>query len=219
MKKTSAITLLGAIALLCVSGCNSQVENHESEESVSKKTNLFIILGSTRQGRTSDKIANALNGLLSKRTDINLELIDLRDYQLPFLYDSVAPSRRTVITDPLILKWSDKIRQADGFIMVVPEYNAGYPGVLKNALDLLYVEWNGKPIGFVGYSGGPSGGNFAITSLQPVMDELKMVPVETVIKIPTVWKALDAQGNLIDTTIATSLNTMVDAIIKNVSAQ
>jgi NAD(P)H-dependent FMN reductase len=217
MKTKSTVALCSALALLCVSGCNSQVKNNESAQAVSKKMNLFIILGSTRQGRMSDKIANALNGLLHKRTDINTQLIDLRDYQLPFLDDAAAPSRRKTITDPVVQKWSDTIKQADGFIIVTPEYNAGYPGVLKNALDLLYVEWNNKPVGLVSYSGGPSGGSFVVSSLRPVMDELKMILVDSVISIPTAWKALDAQGNLLDATIEGTLNTMVDHIIQNIS--
>jgi len=217
MKTKSVIVLCSALALLCVSGCNSQVKNNESVQAVSKKMNLFIILGSTRQGRMSDKIANALNGLLHKRTDINTQLIDLRDYQLPLLDDAVVPSRRKTITDPAIQRWSDIIKQADGFIMIVPQYNKGYPAVFKNALDLLYVEWNNKPVGLVGYSGGPSGGSFVLSSLGPVMDELKMILVDTVITIPTAWKALDAQGNLLDASIEATLNAMVDQIIQNIS--
>lgn len=216
MKTKRTVALFSALTLLCVSGCNSQVKNNESAQSVSKKMNLLIILGSTRQGRMSDTIANALNGLLSNRTDINAQLIDLRDYQLPFLDDTIVPSRRKIITDPTIQQWSDTIKQADGFIMVVPQYNNGYPAVFKNALDLLYVEWNNKPVGLVSYSGGPSGGAYVISSLRPVMEELKMILVEPVITIPTAWKAIDVQGKLLDTSIEGTLNTMVDQIVKHV---
>jgi NAD(P)H-dependent FMN reductase len=137
------------------------------------KKNIKIILGSTREGRSSEKIGKALLQMVSKRTDIDIQLLDLKDYGLPFLNDSVAPMmRKGEITDLVLKKWSDSVSAADAFIIVVPEYNAGYPGVLKNALDLLYKEWNNKPVAFVGYSGGPSGGANVIFQLKQVVKEL-----------------------------------------------
>ncbi len=209
-------TLLGALAILIVCGCNSQIKNNENAQSISEQVKVFMILGSTRQGRTSDKIAHVLNKMLENRTDISTQIIDLRDYQLPFLYDSITPASRKVITDPFIQRWSDKIMEADAFIIITPVYNAGYPAVLKNALDLLYKEWGGKPVGFVGYSGGPSGGAEVISQFDPVMRELKMIPITTRITIPTVWKAFDQQGNLLDTSIPGTLDTMVNELIANI---
>ncbi len=219
MNIRSSLWCVSVLVLLCTSGCNSKANNDEITTVSKKKVNLFIILGTTRQGRTSDKLATVLQRMLSNRTDINTELIDLREYQLPLLDEAVVPSRRKTITDPAIQKWSDKIKQADAFIWVVPEYNRGYPAVFKNALDILYSEWNGKTVGLVGYSGGPSGGKFALSSLGPVMDELKMKPVESMISIPTVWKAFDDQGNLFDTTIEGTVHTMVDQIVAQVAVQ
>lgn len=212
-------TLLVALAVLIVCGCNSQVNNNESEKVMSQQIKIFMILGSTRQGRTSDKIAQVLTKMLESRTDISTEIIDLRDYQLPFLYDSVTPSSRKVITDPIIQRWSDKIMQADAFIIITPVYNAGYPAVLKNALDLLYKEWSGKPVGFVGYSGGPSGGAGVISQFDPVVRELKMIPISTRITIPTAWKAFDQQGNLLDASIPGTLHSMVNELIAHIPAQ
>lgn len=212
-------TLLAALAVFIVCGCNSQVNNNESIKAMSEQIKIFMILGSTRQGRTSDKIAQVLTKMLESRTDISTEIIDLRDYQLPFLYDSVTPSSRKVITDPIIQRWSDKVMQADAFIIITPVYNAGYPAVLKNALDLLYKEWSGKPIGFVGYSGGPSGGAGVISQFDPVVRELKMIPISTRITIPTVWKAFDQQGNLLDTSIPGTLHSMVNELIAHIPAQ
>lgn len=195
------------LTLISLSGCNNT------------KTGFYpvkvkIILGSTRQGRSSDKIAQYLDQLLAKRTDINTEIIDLRDYNLNFLSDEISPASRKTITDSLVQRWSDTITDADAFIIVVPEYNAGYPGVLKNALDILYKEWNGKPVGFVGYSGGPSGGISAISQLRAVTIALKMVPVDCQIHIPTVWKAFDNTGHCTDQTIAAQLDIMINQCIK-----
>jgi NAD(P)H-dependent FMN reductase len=202
-----------SIVMICISSCKEIKSSHDIEH-VSTKMNLKIILGSTRQGRTSEKIGNALMHVLNKRADITTEIIDLKDYNLTFLYDEVMPISRKVITDPATKKWSDKIAQADAFIIVVPEYNAGYPGVLKNALDILYKEWNNKPVGFVGYSGGSSGGAHAVAQLHDVALALEMIPVTCVITIPSAWKALDTKGNLINMNIASELNTMVDQLIK-----
>jgi NAD(P)H-dependent FMN reductase len=202
------------IAVTFISGCK-EVKNSDTVKSFTKKINLKIILGSTRQGRTSEKIGDALAHILSTRADIVTEILDLKEYNLPFLYDEVMPVNRTVVTDPIIKIWSEKIKHADAFIIVVPEYNAGYPGVLKNALDILYKEWNKKPVGFVGYSGGPSGGANAIAQLHNVARALKMIPLTDAITIPSAWKALDTRGNLIDRNIVNELDTMIDQLIKN----
>ncbi len=203
--------------LLMLSGCNNKQSEtdqpNNNEKAVMKKPTIHIILGSTRQGRTSDKIGTAIKNMADKRTDIITEIIDLKDYNLPFFNDEVAPASRETIGDPLIKKWSDTIKRADAFIIVTPEYNSGYPGVLKNALDSLYKEWNNKPVTFVGYSGGPSGGSSAIAQLQQVARALKMTPVSATITIPSAWKAFDQKGNLTAKNIEQELNTSIDQLI------
>lgn len=209
MKIGKSIALFSFLTILSLCGCYNNNTKTESDP-----VKLKVILGSTRRGRSSDKIAQYLEHALAKRTDIKVELIDLRDYNLDFLSDETPPARRKTITDPLVQRWSETITDADAFIIVVPEYNAGYPGVLKNALDSLYTEWNGKPIGFVGYSGGPTGGTSAVSQLRAVTNALKMAPIDCQITIPTVWKAFDDAGNLTDQTIARQLDTMVNQLIK-----
>jgi NAD(P)H-dependent FMN reductase len=80
-------------------------------------------------------------------------------------------------------KWAAKVAEADGYIMVTPEYNHGYSAVLKNALDWVFPEWNGKPVGFVSY--GNAGGARAIEQLRQVVIELQMVPIRSAIHRPT----------------------------------
>lgn len=179
----------------------------------SQKINIHVILGSTRQGRLSDKIAQAFIDDLKHRTDIRLEAIDLRTFNIPFLNDAIAPSNRKTITDPLIAAWSEKISKADAYVIIVPEYNAGYPGELKNAFDILYKEWNNKPVAFVGYSGGPSGGASAISQLRTVAQGLKMVPVFDDIKIPYSRNALDNNGSFTDANIMTQLHSVIENIV------
>lgn len=207
------ITFMGMfMSMLGIAGCSAE-KSSEKTTTEPKKLGVQIIIGSTREGRISDKISKALQAMVATRTDITTEIIDLRDYKLPFLYDATPPMQQEKISDPVIQKWSDKIKSADAFIIVVPEYNSGYPGVLKNALDLLYKEWNNKPVGLVGHSGGPSGGTSVLAQMRTVTKAFKMIPVMAEIKIPSSWKALDTQGNLVDQTIPAQLNTLIDQLI------
>lgn len=220
------IFMIGTIVplLFCGVGCNTPEQQSKVQRSQAvdvalpapKKRAIQIILGSTRQGRTADKIATALQQFVATRTDITTEIIDLRDYNLPFLNDEVPPARREIITDPIIKRWSDKITEADAFIMVVPEYNSGYPGVLKNALDSLYKEWASKPVAFVGYSGGPGGGVSAVAQLRTVAKTLGMIPVLSDLAIPSVWQAFDEKGVLVNKNIEKEFTAMIDHIIKAV---
>lgn len=173
---------------------------------------LKIILGSTRQGRLSEKLGAAFKVIADKHTNLRVEIVDLRDYNLPFFNDETAPMMRTEIKDPVVQKWSDAIKEADAFIILVPEYNSGYPGVLKNALDSLYKEWNNKPVGFVGYSGGPTGGRSALTQLQQVTNTLKMKPVPTAITIPASYTLLSAQGVSLTPALEEQFSRMLDEI-------
>ena len=196
--KTSSLCLL---LIVFSSGCGNKNKKNIREKKgettmVNNKKNIKIILGSTREQSMSKKIGLALKNLVDKKGTINAEIIDLGDYSLPFLYEQTAPARRTEITDTAIQRWSDTIIHTDGFILVVPEYNSGYPGVLKNALDLLYKEWNNKPVMLVGHSGGPSGGKNALKQLKEVVLALQMTPIDQELLIPTSWKALSADGLL-----------------------
>jgi NAD(P)H-dependent FMN reductase len=184
-----------------------------------KRFNLKIILGSTRQGRNSDKIGNKLFEIAKKQSRFSAEIVDLRDYPVPFLADAVAPASRTIITDPVIQMWSEIIATADAFIIISPEYNGGYSGVLKNALDTLYKEWNNKPVAFITYSGGPSGGKCVAEQLNQVARALKLIPIDMVITIPFISKALDINGNLIDPDFEVKCNVTLDQLYEAIAKQ
>jgi NAD(P)H-dependent FMN reductase len=147
-------------------------------------TNIAVIIGSTRQGRFADKPARWIAERLAERTDVSVELLDLRDFALPFFEDPASPMRRgnAPQTDPALAAWSDAIGRADAFVIVAPEYNHGYPAVLKNALDHLYNEWVRKPVAFVGY--GNAGGARSIEQLRQVVIELEMAPIKRAVAVP-----------------------------------
>ena len=145
---------------------------------------MHVIIGSTRQNRFSEKPARYIFDELKKKENIQVELIDLRDWPLPFYDEVVSPAvNKGNYSNELGKKWAVKVGEADGYIMVTPEYNHGYSAVLKNALDWVFPEWNGKPVGFVSY--GNVGGARAIEQLRQVVIELEMVPIRSAIHIPT----------------------------------
>ncbi len=171
---------------------------------------IQIIFGSTREGRKGEMIFRWIGDLAKQRKDFETELIDLRDWELPFLNDPKNPSSGEYSYD-YTKKWSAKVAEADGYIIVTPEYNFGYPAVLKNALDLLYKEWNGKPVAFVSY-GASAGGSRAVEQLKQVALGLKMLPIYEAVHIVRFYKAFDEQGNLTEIFYNDIANKLLDSL-------
>jgi NAD(P)H-dependent FMN reductase len=119
-------------------------------------------------------VARWVYDVASRRSDAEFELVDLRDYPLPHLDEPLPPSRGQYQGEHT-RRWADKIASFDGFVMVTPEYNHSTSGVLKNAIDYLYAEWNNKAVGFVSYGG--VGGARAAEHLRLVVGELQMADV------------------------------------------
>lgn len=134
-----------------------------------------VIAGSTRPSRRSPAIAQWVAADRSQ-PDLRLEVVDLATFDLPMLGEPLAAVFGTYEHETT-RRWAAAIASYHAYVMVVPEYNASFPGVLKNALDHLYAEWNDKPVGFVGY--GISGGGRAVGQLRQVAEELRMQPVAT----------------------------------------
>jgi len=137
-------------------------------------TRIGIILGSTRPNRNGEQVARWVYDIAARRTDAEFELVDLRDYPLPHLDEPLPPSMGQYQNEHT-RQWADKIASFDGFVFVTPEYNHSTSGVLKNAIDYLYAEWNNKAAGFVSY--GAVGGARAAEHLRLVAGELQMADV------------------------------------------
>jgi NAD(P)H-dependent FMN reductase len=137
-------------------------------------TTIGIIIGSTRPGRNGEKVARWVLENAEQRTDAEFELVDLRDYPLPLFEETTSPAR-----DPFraehVTAWAEKIASLDGFVFVSPEYNHSTTGVLKNAMDYLYPEWNNKAAAFVTYGG--AGGARAAEHLRLIASELQLATV------------------------------------------
>lgn len=143
---------------------------------------LKIILASVREGRFGDKPATWMFEQAKQTTDIDVELLDLKDFPMPFFNESVPPSMiKEPYSHPEVARFTQKIKEADAFIVVTPEYNHGYPASLKNALDWVCVEWNNKPMAFVAY--GSVGGARSVEQLRQVAVELQMAPIRNAIHI------------------------------------
>ncbi len=132
--------------------------------------NIGIILGSTREGRVSPQVGEWLKGIADKRGDANYEIIDIAEFQLPFMGTTDG-------TEPGIAAWNEKLASLDGFVFVVAEYNHSISGALKNALDLAREAWNNKAAGIVSY--GSTGGARAAEHLRGIMGELMIADVRT----------------------------------------
>jgi NAD(P)H-dependent FMN reductase len=141
---------------------------------------IALIIGSTRQARWADKPAQWALEKMQARNDIEVELVDLRDFDLPF-FDEVASNMWMPSQDPNALRWQRKIAEFDGYVFLVAEYNRSITGALKNALDQDYVGWNRKPMGAIGYGG--VGAARAIEHLRLIAVEAQMVPVRAGVHI------------------------------------
>ena len=135
---------------------------------------LGVIVGSTREGRFSDRAAQWIADLA--RASFEVELLDLRDYPLPFFDEAKAPMMSPP-EHPVARAWGTKLAACDAFIATVAEYNRGPTAVLKNAIDYAYAEWMRKPIGFVGY--GAVGATRAVEQLRLIAIEMQMAPIRT----------------------------------------
>jgi NAD(P)H-dependent FMN reductase len=161
-------------------------------------THIQVILGSTRQGRFGGKVANWFMQHAAAYPDLSAELVDLADWPLPF-FDAPVPPAMQEPQDARTVAWADKVSAADGYVLVTPEYNHGYPAVLKNALDHVVRPWRHKPVGFVGY-GGPGAGVRAVEQLRQVVVELEMVPLRQQVALQNVYMAFDIDGALTNPT-------------------
>ena len=157
---------------------------------------IAVIIGSTREGRLGEAVGRWFASVAATRADLEISMIDLLAWDLPFLRAPVPPAFGPP-TDPLVSAWAAEVDAAEGYVLVTPEYNHGYPAALKNALDLVFEPWRRKPVAFVSY-GGAGGGLRAVEQLRQVVVELEMVPLRHQVAIPRAYKAFDEKGELHD---------------------
>lgn len=144
------------------------------------KPRIGIVIATTREGRFGDKAAAWVRDIAAARGDMDVKLLDLRDYPMPLFNEPASPLWATPKNE-VALRWAQKVADIDGFVFVTAEYNHSIPAALKNALDYAYKEFNRKPAAYVGYGG--VGAARAIEHLRLVNIELQMAPTRSAVHI------------------------------------
>jgi NAD(P)H-dependent FMN reductase len=166
---------------------------------------LPVIIGTPRQGRLTEPAANFVFGEVSKRTDIETELIDIR--KIPVAMDDAGESLKDS-------QFSATVKRADGLILVAPEYNHSFPGLLKHVLDTNLQEYIHKAVGVCGVSAGPFGGVRMIQSLLPVLRELGLVTIFSDVYFGAAGKLFDpATGKIADPAYAGRVEKFLNELV------
>src|SRR6185312_9570543 len=179
-------------------------------------TVISVIVGSTREGRFSEKPASWIFQHLKKREDVDARLLDLRDFPMPFFDQQATPATpgRPPYTNKVVQRWTTAIAKSDGFIFVTPEYNYGPPAVLKNAIDWVYPEWNRKAACFVSY--GSVMGARGVQQLRATAIELQLATIRSSVHIPVATLWAHYQGGDVDAGLAElgePAGTMIDDLL------
>src|SRR3989344_970765 len=160
--------------------------------------NIPVILGSVRQGRASFFPAKLMLEKL-KALGAQSQLVDFKEMPLPFFDSALMPvAMKGVYPYPNAQKWSEIALAADAFVIVTPEYNHGYPAVIKNALDWLYREFEKKPFGLVGVSDGSYGGARALEQLRPIIENFGAFAIRETVNFAKAPSMFNENGDLID---------------------
>ncbi|MBD9478793.1 NAD(P)H-dependent oxidoreductase [Pseudoxanthomonas sp. PXM02] len=152
---------------------------------MSDPLHLALLYGSTREGRFCSTVADWLRTQLDRRNDYTIDAID------PALLD--LPHRHGAVPSADLVNLQQRIWRADAFVVVVPEYNHGYPAALKFVIDSVQAHWQAKPVAFVAY-GGHSGGVRAAEQLRQVFSGLHAVPIRDGVYFSQAWDRFDAAG-------------------------
>ena len=165
-----------------------------------------LLLGTNRQNRASEAAARWVLSKMKERDDREPVYFDVRDFELP--RDDYGTS-----IGHFFPEWRDAVIRADALVLVTPEYNHGYPGVLKFVLDLLLREYIHKAVGFVGVSAGPWGGTRVIEAMVPMVRELGLAVTFTDLNFPKAPTKFDEDGNLLDPAYEQRVTGFLDELV------
>lgn len=156
---------------------------------------IAIISSSVRQGRNSHRVSLFFQNYIKENNLADVTLLDLKEYDFP-----VFEERLRFLKEPSdkIIAFADEVKNADGVLIVTPEYNGGYPASLKNVIDLLYAEWKRKPIAIATVSAGPFGGSQVITSLTFSLWKIGALLVPAMFPVAEVEKNYSENGTATD---------------------
>lgn len=155
--------------------------------------NIAVIIGSTREDRQGGTVAGWFLKELDAHDEFVVDVVDLREVDLPAVQYNGHPKLHQYPEN--VAAFAEHIDKADGFVVITPEYNHGYPASLKHALDMVYREWNAKPMAFVGY-GGAVGGSRSIEQLRGVCGELHIMDIRDAVFLSFVNTRFKEDGSL-----------------------
>lgn len=173
-------------------------------------TKVLLLTGSVRKIRAADKIMTQVKEALTDYPNLEISVADLRDLPMPFFDSEIVPSVDGYApTDENVLAFAKLVSENEVVLILTPEYNHSIPAVLKNAIDWLYQEWNGKKIAFIGY--GWVGGARSINHLHGVFDFLKveLVTPEANLRFT---KEIDMDGSPLNDDAKAAINTVLTAL-------
>lgn len=171
-----------------------------------EKLRIVLLLGTNRKARESEHAAKWVLSKMRERTDIEPQFFDVRDFDLPNDDYGTEIGER-------FPEWRDAVTDADGLVIVTPEYNHGYPGILKSVLDTLLKEYVHKAVAFVGVSAGPWGGTRVIESMVPMVRELGLAVTFSDLNFPMIKSKFDESGELIDTAYESRVSGFLDELV------
>jgi NAD(P)H-dependent FMN reductase len=176
---------------------------------------LKVLVGSTRPTRAADKVLPWVVRRAEGHGAFDVDVLDLREWNLPIFaehFGTIGDISDPTYSEPVVKAWNRTMVEADCLLVVTPEYLHSIPGVLKNALDSVFVSFalRNKPIAAVGYSGGVAAGVRAIEHLSHMAIEAEMAPVRNTVLIPFVGEAFGDDGNPIDRRSEVAMTIMLD---------
>lgn len=181
-------------------------------------TKLKIIVGSTRPGRAADTVTPWVVERAKNHPGLDVEVLDLRDWKLPMFQETletIGDRANPTFSDPIVRAWNDKILDGEAFLIITTEYNHSIPGELKNALDSVFVTFGfrNKPVGYVGYSGGPIAAARAIEHLAHAAIEAEAVPLRNTTLVGEVSIAFDDTGRPRDVATEAALTVTLEDLV------
>ncbi|HUE58324.1 MAG TPA: NAD(P)H-dependent oxidoreductase [Acidimicrobiales bacterium] len=176
---------------------------------------LQIIVGSTRPTRAADRVIPWVMARAAAHPAFDVELLDLRDWPLPMFGEhmgTIGDFSDPTYSDPIVKQWNEKLKEGDAYLVITPEYNHSIPGVLKNAIDNVFISFalRNKPIAAVGYSGGIAAATRAIEHLAQIAIEADMAPLRSSVLIPFVESAFDPTGSPVNPATEAALQITLD---------
>jgi NAD(P)H-dependent FMN reductase len=176
---------------------------------------VLVIVGSTRPGRAADLVAPWVISRAREHEGFDVEVADLRDWPLPIFAEhagTIGDINDPTYSEPIVLAWNKRVKEADAYIVITPEYNHSIPAVLKNAIDTVWLSFGfrNKPVAAVGYSGSVGAGIRAIEHLAHVFIEAEAVPIRSTVVIPFVRTAFGDDGEPVDPEAGIRLQVMLD---------